>query len=133
MLLMSLVGACVAGVTLGVATFYCYGIGIYLGLPVGLLVGGFFGWKMALRDACVISGTAVLSFLGFRYLVGGFGWDSFWVGVAASVLASACTIASYGIIRVIAPRIRYAVACWICGVAAAWTVWAIVSFMMRPL
>ena len=45
----------IAGTLLGwVATFWMWGIGFVLGLPVGLCLGIVWGWKMQLRDAVIL-------------------------------------------------------------------------------
>ena len=53
-LMMAFVGACVLGVTSGIATITVYGIGIWLGAPAGLVLGLVLGWKMPKVDSLFI-------------------------------------------------------------------------------
>ncbi len=80
----------VTGAWLGcVATFYVYFIGMWVGAPLGAVLGGFAGWRFPLRDACLLFGGALCGqhivwwFLNRNGPSGSPAWDSFGVYIAA--------------------------------------------------
>ncbi len=62
-LMLGAVGAWVFGIAAAVATFYCYMIGVYLGIPLGFLVGVLLSTRVSAADTLFTFG------LGFTTLL----------------------------------------------------------------
>jgi len=125
--LMSLVAALVFGVTSATVTCYVYMIGLWLGVPFGLLFGAFLGWKMPARDVLVVVGAALLVFLATGPLLEGHLHGPLMSGLADLFPFGTAALAapvSYGIARLIPTTARY----WV-AVACAWLVciWLVVG------
>ena len=85
------VGAWVGSVTLAALTFYVYFIGIFLGLPLGLLIGGYCGFVRPARDTAYVFSGTVFAWVLPNWLAGsakGEGSDLFAVVIPAIVSAS---------------------------------------------
>ncbi|AIE83806.1 hypothetical protein [Fimbriimonas ginsengisoli] len=76
MFLMGIFGAVVGGFTMAVATFYCYGIGMFLGFPVGLVGGVAMGYRMAPRDTAIVFVGAAAAIPPVLWMGKGQEWDS---------------------------------------------------------
>ncbi len=114
-LVIAVIGGMIGAVTGGAATFYCYGIGLYLGLPVGFVAGSLLGWRIPPRDAVlVLAGT--VSMLYFADAVNrALRWDPVFGDIGIAVTGSLAAPLVYGLCRLIPPEWRYYMA-----VASAW-------------
>lgn len=125
------VGALV-GLTVGaLATFYCYGVGYLVGLPVGFAWGALAGIRKPPRDIAILFfgcfGTLILMALfGERQ-----GWDGFVTMIAALFSATMVTAILSAFLRAVwlTPQARYRLALVL---SWAFSIWMIV-LMLRGL
>ena len=127
---MVILGGFSFGTTSYVLTLYCYGIGAWIGLPLGCAVGAVLGLRILARDVCVVFGGTCLSWFVCNGVGMSLGWDSFWSGLLACVVASAVANLSYLFVGRLKADIRYAI-----GIGVAWSsvailIWKIVTFML---
>lgn len=108
---LGLVGALIGGLTLGLLTFYVYGIGLYLGLPLGFVFGAIAGSRLAPRDVAITFVTAAGTVTGIGIFGTRAGQDSFLTTIQAmAVAAIVALILLFVLPRYVPPQVRYALA-----------------------
>jgi hypothetical protein len=105
---MGVVGSVVGGFTLGMATCYAYGIGLYLGLPVGMLAGIWIGTRMAPRDVAIVFVSAAATVWPAVWFGNSQGWDGFFTTLLAlAVYSLTALILAVSIDRLFDKKARY--------------------------
>src|SRR5438874_1715791 len=86
--MLGLVGGMVGFTIGGVATVFVYGIGAYLGGPIGLALGATTGAKIPVRDAVIVFFACLSALIGVSQYGIAQGWNGFVAFIAACIASS---------------------------------------------
>ncbi|BDI29852.1 hypothetical protein CCAX7_19030 [Capsulimonas corticalis] len=123
--MMACVGGWICGAGAGAATFYCYGIGGWLGLPLGMVGGAFLGAKTPARRATLTFTTGAYTAWALYHAAQRLNWDNILVAALSLIGASLAMLVVYALERLLPERVSF----WAAVTSAViFSIWMMVDF-----